>query len=85
MTISALPTQPTKPSLKQISMLLYGAPKIGKSTFCSQIPSALFIDTEHGLSSLTVYKVEVNSWMDILETLALISKGNHQFETIVIE
>ena len=25
-------------------IVLYGEPKIGKSTFCSQIPNALFLD-----------------------------------------
>ncbi len=85
MTITALPSQPSKPNLKQISMLLYGAPKIGKSTFCSQIPNALFIDTEHGLSALSTFRVEVNSWMDILETLALLSKGKHGFKTLIID
>lgn len=82
-----LPTQKSKPqfSMSNLSMLLYGAPKIGKSTFCSRAEDALFIATEPGLNHLETYNVRVNSWREFLEAMALIAKGNHPFKTIVID
>ena len=82
-----LPTQKSKPqfSMSNLSMLLYGAPKIGKSTFCSRAENALFIATEPGLNHLETYNIRVNSWREFLEAMALIAKGNHPFKTIVID
>lgn len=82
-----LPTQKSKPqfSMSNLSMLLYGAPKIGKSTFCSRAEDALFIATEPGLNHLETYNVRVNSWSEFLGVMALIAKRNHPFKMIVID
>lgn len=83
----SLPTKKSKPqfSMNNLSMLLYGAPKIGKSTFCSRAEDALFIATEPGLNHLETYNIRVNSWREFLEAMALIANGNHPFKTIVID
>lgn len=82
-----LPKEKTKPScsLSKLSMLLYGAPKIGKSTFCSRIDNALFIATEPGLNYLETYNVRVNTWMEFLEVMAALKRESHSFEVIVID
>jgi len=38
--------------LSDLTILIYGAPKIGKSTFAAQLPGACFIPTEAGLNSI---------------------------------
>ena len=45
--------------LQHLALLLYGPSKVGKSTWCSQIPDALFIATEPGLAALEVFQVPV--------------------------
>ena len=82
-----LPKEKTKPScsLNKLSMLIYGAPKIGKSTFCSRIDKALFIATEPGLNYLETYNVRVNTWLEFLEVMAALKREEHQFEVIVID
>ena len=82
-----LPTQKTKPkqSLSDYTILLYGQPKIGKSTFASKFDNALFLDTEHGLNSLETYHVTINDWMDMLEACRQIAEGKHNFKTIIID
>lgn len=82
-----LPTQKQKPanSLHKLSMLLYGAPKIGKSTFCSRIDDALFIATEPGLNYLETYNVRVNSWLEFLEVMAALKREQHNFKVIIID
>ena len=50
---------------KQV-ILVYGRAKIGKSTFCSNFPSALFLATESGLNQLEEFKVNITSWEKFL-------------------
>ncbi|MBQ9243540.1 MAG: ATP-binding protein [Proteobacteria bacterium] len=82
-----LPKTKTKPqfTMSKLSMLLYGAPKIGKSTFCSRAQDALFVATEPGLNHLEVASVQVNTWREFLETMALLAKGGHSFKILVID
>lgn len=69
---------------KQVT-LLYGRPKIGKSTFCSYFEKALFMATEPGLNHLEVFKMNVNSWGVFLETCAEVAGGKHEFKTLIID
>lgn len=83
----ALPTERTKPSadLSTKTTLIYGPPKIGKSTFASRFPSAIFLECEPGLSELEVYKIPTYSWEDFLAACSLVAAGDHQFKTIVVD
>jgi hypothetical protein len=82
-----LPTEPSKPvtELGKQTILLYSAPKLGKSTFASRFPEALFFECEPGLSHLEVFKVPTYKWEDFLEVCKLVAKGDHKFKTIVID
>ncbi len=83
----ALPTERSKPTttLTDKVTLIYGAPKIGKSTFCAGAEKALFLATEPGLSHLEVYQTPVGNWNDFLEACSLIHAGEHDYKTIVID
>jgi hypothetical protein len=77
-------TQP-KPNLADLTVLVYGQTKIGKSTFCSQGEDALFLATEPGLNSLNVYQTPIQSWDDLLNACAEITEGKHPFKTVIID
>ncbi|MCL4852308.1 MAG: AAA family ATPase [Bryobacteraceae bacterium] len=77
-------TQP-KPELADLTVLVYGQTKIGKSTFCSQADGALFLATEPGLNALDVYQVAIQSWDDLLAACAEVTEGKHPFRTIIID
>lgn len=83
----ALPKQKSKPvsEFSKMSTLLYGPTKIGKSTWCSQIPGVLFIATEPGLNHLAVHKVDVEKWEDFREACADLKNEDHPFKTVVID
>lgn len=83
----ALPTikSEKETSLGKQIMLVYGRPKIGKSTFCSFFDEALFLATEPGLNHLSVYKVAVNSWEAFLAACGDLAKGDHKFKTVIID
>lgn len=82
-----LPTQKTPPkqTLADLTVLAYGATKIGKSTWCSHAQGALFLSTEPGLNSLEVYQVPITTWEELLAACAEIAEGKHSFKTIIID
>lgn len=83
----SLPTSIQDPvwDIDHVSMVIYGAPKIGKSTFCSRFPHAIFMATEPGLSYLRTYNVRVHDWQECHEFVDLLEKGCHSYKTIVID
>jgi len=82
-----LPTAKTPPkqSLSELTVLVYGPTKIGKSTMCSQAEEALFLATEPGLNALETYQVPITTWDSMLAVCGEIAEGNHPFKTIVID
>lgn len=76
---------PPKNSLADLTVLVYGQTKIGKSTLCSQADGALFLATEPGLNALDVFQVPIQSWEDLLNACAEISEGGHPFKTVIID
>ena len=66
----ALPTKKTEvvKRFEDEITLIYGAPKIGKSTFCAGFENALFLDSEIGLNNLSTYRVGIDSWETFIAT-----------------
>lgn len=82
-----LPTQktPPKPNLNDLTVLVYGPSKIGKSTWCSQSEGALFLATEAGLNNLDVFQVPIGTWDELLAACKEIAEGKHSFKTVIID
>ena len=82
-----LPTKKTPPkvALSDQTIVIYGRPKIGKSSFCANAPGALFLATEAGLNWLEVFQAPIKTWREFLITCKEISEGNHGFKTIVVD
>jgi hypothetical protein len=85
--VTALPTETTKPrtALQDLSILLYGPSKIGKSTFCSRADDCLFLATEPGLNGLETFQVPITSWVKLLEVCREIEAGEHPFRVLAID
>lgn len=66
-----LPTQKTKlrTDLRDQVILLYGPPKIGKTSFISQFPKGLILATEPGTKGQEVYEVSIDSWETFTQVL----------------
>lgn len=68
-----LPEEKTTPvfELSNYNWLIYGQPKIGKSTFVSQFDDVLFVPTEPGLGALSVFKAcedsHITKWTEFIE------------------
>lgn len=85
--MSILPTKRTsgKLDVSEIRMLVYGPPKIGKTTLLSGFPSAIILATEKGYKSRQVYKVDIRKWEDFKVAVKELCKGKHEFKTIGID
>ena len=83
----ALPSTktPKLTTLEDQIVLLYGPPKIGKSTFFADSDSTLFIATEPGLNNLDVYRVNVSNWDELLQACADLATTEHKFKSVVID
>lgn len=82
-----LPTQKTPPkqNLADLTVLVYGRSKAGKTTWCSHAEGALFLATEPGLNALDVYQIPIENWGSFLQACAEIAEGKHPFKTIIID
>ena len=65
-------------------LLLYGAPKVGKTTALSKLTDCLVIDTEAGSHMLEGYFHNVNSKEDLLEFYKEASDG-HEYKVFALD
>ena len=71
-------------SQKAFKVVVYGVESVGKSTFASQFPNALFIDTEGSTSSMNVSRYpKPSSWQMLLDEVDEFTKT--QYQTLVID
>lgn len=80
-----LPKTKTPKNMGHPTIILHGAPKIGKSTWASQAPSPLFLATEPGLGAIETYQIPITSWPMMLDAAAKIAGGEHDFQTIAVD
>ena len=63
-----LPTEKIKASRKSPkNMIIYGAPKIGKTTVLTQLENCLIIDLESGSDMVDALKVKVNNLKELAD------------------
>lgn len=71
---------------KPLKVVLYAPEGIGKTTFASQFPQPIFIDTEGGTSHLDVQRLpKPTSWTMLLEEIKYIKANPHLCQTLVID
>ncbi|TWU21813.1 ATP-binding protein [Bythopirellula polymerisocia] len=73
-------------SSKPPRVLCYGVEGIGKSTFGSQAPQAIFVPIEDGLGEISSDKFPLASTYDeVTAALASLRQEQHDYETVVID
>ena len=84
-----IPTEKHQPKKTMGSYLwmVYGPPKVGKTTFCGQWPWALFLATEPGTAAMEAAEIRIDSWSDFANALKELKnkKGKHPWKTVVID
>ena len=81
-----LPTIKVKASRKSPkNMIIYGAPKIGKTTVLSQLDNCLIIDLENGSDMLDALKIKANSLKELADVGRAIITAEKPYKYIAID
>lgn len=92
--LAELPTEPKgrDANLTHYLFLIYGRPKIGKTTICASWPGAIFLPTEPGTKALEVFQFTMagkpclTSWEELtLGIDALVKDACDKFQTVIID
>lgn len=81
------------PTSHKIKAVIYGASGSGKTYFAATAPNPIFASAEGGLLSTLKHKkkidpvkyVSITKLEDLRDLLAYLKKGEHKFETVVID
>ena len=67
-------------------VLLYGVEGIGKSTFGSQAPKPIFLQTEDGLDEIDCDRFPLaTKFDDVIAALKSLAAEKHDYESVVID
>jgi hypothetical protein len=86
-----LPKEKSTPvtSLRDQTILLYGFPKTGKTTFASQFPNALFFAFEDGHKGISAYVERLKTWKqfqsDVEDLLAISDPSKYPYKVVVVD
>ena len=81
-----LPTEKVKASRKSPkNMIIYGAPKIGKTSVLAELDDCLIIDLEDGSDMVDALKVKVNNLKELAEVGRSIIKQGKPYKYIAID
>ena len=81
-----LPTKKVKACRKSPkNMIIYGAPKIGKTTVLSKLDNCLIIDLENGSDMLDALKIKANSLSELADVGRSIMKADKPYKYIAID
>ncbi len=81
-----LPKKVVKASRKSPkNMIIYGPPKIGKTTVLSQLKDCLIIDLEEGSDMVDALKIKVNSLKELAEVGKAIVKDGKPYKYVAID
>lgn len=77
----------TEQKKRGLRMLIYGPPKIGKSTFGAAIPHHIFMNLENGLEHIpNVAKLPyTESYVEIKGMLSELASTTHKYKTLVVD
>lgn len=67
-------------------ILIYGTPKVGKSTFGSLAPNPIFIQCEDGLAAINADSYPLaTSFAEVLKYIGELATEQHQYKTLVVD
>jgi hypothetical protein len=74
--------------IEPIRLFLYGAEKVGKSSFCASAPNALFLSFDNGGTQLDISRItrdELRTWQDLTEWMRVLAEDAHEYKTVVFD
>lgn len=66
-------------------LIIFGLPKVGKTTILSTLENNLILDMENGTTYVDALKVKINSLKDLNEVCKAIKEANYPYKYITID
>jgi hypothetical protein len=67
------------------NLILFGSPKVGKTTLLAELPNSLLVDMEQGSTFISACKVSINSIKEIQELVKAIKDAGNPYKFIVLD
>lgn len=67
------------------NLILFGLPKVGKTTLVAALPNCLLVDLEEGSDYVEAFKIKVKTTADVLELCREIKKAGNPYQFIAID
>lgn len=83
--MSLLTTVKTGKIKKPFHIVVYGTPKVGKTTFAADSEAPIFLDIEEGSGELNVNRIHPKNFDEALSIIKELSSTNHAYKTLVID
>jgi hypothetical protein len=75
-----------KKTPKPPRLLVYGVPKIGKTTLGANAPNPIVLQIEEGADEIDVTRTpKINTFDEVLEWLLFLATEDHQFQSVVVD
>ncbi len=72
--------------LRAPKVVIYGPPKIGKSTFAASSPASVGILTEEGLDNIDVAAFPLaHSYEDVMDAIKALATDKHEFQSVFVD
>ena len=72
--------------LRAPKIVVYGPPKIGKSTFAASAPAPIGVITEEGLDNIDVSAFpRAEKYEDVIEAITTLYTEQHEFQTVFVD
>jgi len=81
-----LPTTKTEAKIQDPrNLIIFGLPKVGKTTSLAQLPNNLIIDLESGTDFIEGYVVKASNFVDLYKIAAALKTEKHDYKFVTID
>lgn len=67
------------------NLIMFGLPKVGKTTVLSALPKCLIVDMERGSDYVEAFSVKARTYADLFEIAKLIRQSPDQFDFVALD
>ena len=79
-------TKSVKKSNDPKNLILFGLPKVGKTTSLSKLPNALLIDKENGTDYIDdAFVIKANNFVDLYKIAKALKDEENEFKFVILD
>lgn len=67
------------------NLILFGLPKVGKTTALAELPNCLIVDLENGSQYVSGFTVKASTYIDLYKIAKALKEEDHNFKFVVLD